>query len=150
AVDLRLCGAFFCLSMKSLKNCSNGEPGGSCRSGGSPSPSALALMVWLVEIFTTAGCSFSARSAKLNGAPRTSAAAARISADWAGDARSRAAPKRGVNRNMGTNRNVFIARPRSSGEQGDKERYFWRRFLRLLWHAYGEFTMPGRGGLRPL
>ncbi len=56
---------------KSLKNCSNGEPGGnSGTSGPGPGPGepARACTAWVDEMFTTAGSSFAARSAKLSGA----------------------------------------------------------------------------------
>ena len=54
---------------KSLKNCSNGEPGGNSGiSGPAPGAPARACAAWVDEMFTTAGSSFAARSAKLSGA----------------------------------------------------------------------------------
>ena len=54
---------------KSLKNCSNGEPGGNIGiSGPAPGPPLCAVTVWWRTTFTTAGSSFAARSAKLSGA----------------------------------------------------------------------------------
>ncbi len=54
---------------KSLKNCSNGEPGGnSGTSGPGLGTPARACTAWVDEMFTTAGRSFAARSAKLSGA----------------------------------------------------------------------------------
>ena len=61
-------------SKNSLKKSSNGEPGGSCGISGPGLPATS--WVWVVEMLTTAGSSFSARSAKLSGAPRASAPAA--------------------------------------------------------------------------
>jgi hypothetical protein len=53
---------------KSLKNCSNGDPGGNIGiSGPAPGPPARACIAWVDEMFTTAGNSFAARSAKLSG-----------------------------------------------------------------------------------
>jgi len=58
------------LSRKSLNSSSNGDPGGN--SGiWSPSPDCC-CNVWVVAMLTTAGESFSARSAKLTGAERVS------------------------------------------------------------------------------
>ena len=55
---------------KSLKNCSNGEPGGNIGiSGPAPGPPARACAAWVDEMLTTAGSSLAARSAKLSGAP---------------------------------------------------------------------------------
>src|SRR5690606_17263150 len=50
-----------CRSKNSLKKSSNGEPGGNC---GIPSGRPRFWMLWVVEMFTTAGSSRSARSAK--------------------------------------------------------------------------------------
>src|SRR6478752_3983003 len=57
------------LSKKSLKNSSKGDPGGNC---GRPdcSPCLSGLTVWVVEILTTDGTSFSARSANPSGVGR--------------------------------------------------------------------------------
>src|SRR6266702_3134610 len=68
------CGRSPCLpflSKKSLKNSSNGEPGGNCgRPGVARSRCLSGLTVCVVEILTTAGTSFSARSANPSGAGR--------------------------------------------------------------------------------
>ena len=57
-----------CRSKKSLKNSSKGEPGGNCGAGTAPLP---ALTFCVVEMLTTAGDSWSTRSAKeVRGAPR--------------------------------------------------------------------------------
>ena len=53
---------------KSLKNCSNGEPGGNIGISGPQPPRACTEVE--DETLTTAGSSCSARSAKLSGAPR--------------------------------------------------------------------------------
>ena len=53
--------------MKSLKNCSNGEPG---RHIGMSGPAAADFTSAVEEMLTTAGSSFAARSAKLSGAGR--------------------------------------------------------------------------------
>src|SRR5215469_3504543 len=62
-------------SKKSRKNSSNGEPGGN---GGISEPACSRprsdFIVWVVEMLTTEGRSFSARSAKLSGAGRADAA----------------------------------------------------------------------------
>src|SRR5215831_3832191 len=61
-------------SKKSRKNSSNGDPGGNCGiSGPLCSRPRSDFTVWVVEILTTAGSSFAARSAKLSGAGRASA-----------------------------------------------------------------------------
>src|SRR5260370_11099362 len=58
-------------SKKSLKNSSNGEPGGNCgRPGTARSRCLSGLTVCVVEILTTAGTSFSARAAKPSGGGR--------------------------------------------------------------------------------
>src|SRR5215472_16645138 len=58
-------------SKKSRKNSSNGEPGGNCGiSGPACSRPRSDFMVCVVEMLTTEGRSFSARSAKLSGAVR--------------------------------------------------------------------------------
>ena len=62
-------------SRKSLKNCSNGEPGGNTgTSGPGRSPPRTCTEV-LEEILTTDGNSLAARSAKLSGATRAAAGA---------------------------------------------------------------------------
>src|SRR5271166_3261094 len=58
--------------MKSLKNCSKGEPGGNIGKSG-PGPPLRAVIVAEDDTLTTAGSSFAARSAKLS--PGTRAAA---------------------------------------------------------------------------
>src|SRR5687768_15338871 len=60
------------LSKKSLKNSSNGDPGGNCGRPDCP-PWRSGLTVWVVEMLTTDGSSFSAKSAKLSGAGRAAA-----------------------------------------------------------------------------
>jgi hypothetical protein len=60
--------------MKSLKNCSKGEPGGKTGISGA---SELARLVWLELTLTTAGSREPARSAKLSGAGRAYAWVAR-------------------------------------------------------------------------
>src|ERR1700741_532443 len=61
-------------SKKSRKNSSNGEPGGNCGiSGPACSRPRSDFIVWVVEMLTTEGNSFSARSAKLSGAGRGAA-----------------------------------------------------------------------------
>src|SRR5271169_3917918 len=62
-VTLRERSCFCCLSKKSLKNSSNGEPGGNW---GISTPGRWPLIVWVVDMLTTAGSSFSTRSAKLS------------------------------------------------------------------------------------
>src|ERR1700733_1319601 len=63
---------------KSLKNCSNGDPGGNMGiSGPTPGPPFFAVMVWVDDTLTTAGSSLAARSAKLSGAERAAAGWAR-------------------------------------------------------------------------
>ena len=57
--------------MKSLKNCSNGEPGGNIGMSG---PAVVFTSV-VEDMLTTAGSSFAARSAKLSGAGRAYALA---------------------------------------------------------------------------
>src|SRR5438270_2909744 len=60
-------------SKKSRKNSSNGEPGGNWGiSGPLCSRPCSDFTVWVVEILTTEGNSFAARSAKLSGAGRAS------------------------------------------------------------------------------
>src|SRR6516164_5854900 len=60
-------------SKKSRKNSSNGDPGGNCGiSGPLCSRPRSDFTVWVVEILTTEGSSFAARSAKLSGAGRAS------------------------------------------------------------------------------
>src|SRR5690606_31048500 len=89
-------------SMKSRKNRSKGEPGGNCGISGPPR-SPRALTDWLVEMLTTAGRSFAARSAKLSGAERAKATgasdvdagAATVMTSAASPTRSITAPRRG-------------------------------------------------------
>src|ERR1700722_6133372 len=60
---------------KSLKNCSNGDPGGNIGISGPVPPGGpfLVVMVWLDDTLTTAGSNLAASSAKLSGADRASA-----------------------------------------------------------------------------
>src|ERR1700761_8626807 len=91
---------------KSLKNCSNGDPGGNIGiSGPAPGPGTfLAVIVWVDETFTTAGNSLAARSAKLSGAER--AAAGWISGTDVGT-RAKAAPSRAAPASDGRNRRMI-------------------------------------------
>src|SRR5215469_5071605 len=63
-------------SKKSLKNSSNGEPGGNWGISGPPcSRPRSNFTVWVVEMLTTEGSSRAARSAKPSGAGRAEAGA---------------------------------------------------------------------------
>src|SRR5438876_3353339 len=86
------------LSKKSLKNSSNGEPGGNCgRPGTACSRCLSGLTVCVVEILTTAGTSFSARSANPSGAGR---AAQEVAAGNASTNAAAAATDERRNRNV--------------------------------------------------
>jgi len=61
-----------------LNNSSKGEPGGNC---GISIPRSEFFSVWVVEILTTAGSSFSDKSAKLSGAGAACTTEAAISAN---------------------------------------------------------------------
>ena len=75
-----------CGSKKSLKNSSNGEPGGNCGICGCWSGALCAAIVVEEEMLTTAGSSLAARSAKLAGASLASAGAAAANGSAAGSA----------------------------------------------------------------
>ena len=77
---------------KSLKNCSNGEPGGNSGiSGPWPGfPARAWAAAWVDEMFTTAGSSLAARSAKLSGAPLANAGSLGTIASGAATAKARA------------------------------------------------------------
>ena len=91
-------------SKKSLKNSSNGEPGGNCGSSGAPrSFFCSGFSVWVVEMLTTDGSSFAARSAKPSGAGRAAASPAGTTKSSA--ANTATAERRRLDENSDTVRN---------------------------------------------
>ena len=92
---------------KSLKNCSNGEPGGNIGiSGPAPGPArhSSRVMVWVDDTLTTAGSSLAARSAKLSGAERATAG---CTSGTAGVTRAKDTPSRAARATEERNRRMI-------------------------------------------
>ena len=103
--------------MKSLKNWSNGEPGGT---PGIPDPLSGDLMSVVEDTLTTAGSSLAARSAKLSGAGRLIAGCDNKTAPPTGRVTNaaEATPARATDRNENTMAHCPRKRSPVQGELG--------------------------------
>src|SRR5882672_7697286 len=111
---------------KSLKNSSNGEPGGNCGISGPPCPCRSPpprfsgfsgfsdFTVCVVEMLTTEGNNLAARSAKLSGAGRAKTGVEPTDATNNNAANAAAAQCFRLDRNIGTLKNSSAKRGRST------------------------------------